>query len=184
MKAKVNRVTIEIVQADLLSIEAAGLVNSTDSALTLSSSLLARAGTALKTQCETIGSIEVGTAVVTSAGRLKFRRIIHAVGPRWAEGSERGKLASATWEALNLAEDNELESIVMPAISTGTLGYPLENCATTMLSQIIDFTFEKLKHLKTIIICLENDVALEIFETELQRQLNELKDTGEAKVRV
>jgi len=184
MKAKVNRLTIEIVQAEILSIEVAGLVNSTDTALTLSNSLLAKAGTALRAQLEAIGSSEVGTAVVTGAGRLKFRKIIHAVGPRWAEGSERGKLASATWEALNLAEDNELESIVMPAISAGALGYPLENCAITMLSQIIDFTFEKLKHLKTVIICLESDVALEIFEMELQRQLNELKDTGEAKVRV
>jgi O-acetyl-ADP-ribose deacetylase (regulator of RNase III) len=126
----------------------------------------------------------VGSAVVTSAGRLiTVQKLIHAVGPRWGEGSERGKLANVTWECLRLTEENRLKSLAMPGISTGALGYPVENCAKTMLTQIIDFTFENLKSLRAVTICLDNAVALEIFQNEFENQLQDLKQSGEGKVR-
>ncbi|MEO8397269.1 MAG: macro domain-containing protein, partial [Chloroflexota bacterium] len=121
-------------------------------------------------------------AKMTSAGNLKAEKIIHAVGPRWGEGSERGKLGNVTWECLHLAESNDLKSIAIPAISAGALGYPLENCATTMLSQIIDFTFEDLKHLRTIILCLPDELAFDAFKREFDQQLEELRQSGTATV--
>jgi O-acetyl-ADP-ribose deacetylase (regulator of RNase III) len=70
----------------------------------------------------------------------------------------------------------------MPAISTGAFGYPLENCATTMLTQIIDFTFEDLKHLRTIILCLPDELTFEAFKHEFEQQLEALRESGEAQV--
>lgn len=184
MKAKVNKVTIQVVQGDILSLPVAAIVNDTDTDLEMSPRLLGKVGAAIQRELALIGYCEVGSAVITSAGNLGFEKIIHAVGPRWGEGSERGKLSNAVFECLRLAETHKLKSIAFPAISVGANGYPLENCAKTMLTQIIDYTFEDLKYLRTIIICLNDELALEAFKREFQHQLEELKQDGEAKVQV
>lgn len=184
MKAKVNKVTIRIVQSDILSLPVSGIVTATDPNLSLSPTLAAKAGADVQRECREIGWVGIGSAAITSAGNLPFEKIIHAVGPRWGEGSERGKLANVTLHALQLAESNQLKSIALPAISTGALGYPLENCAKTMLTQIVDYTFEDLKHLRTVIVCVDTPLAFEVFKTEFSRQLEELKESGDGKVKV
>ncbi|NWF68806.1 MAG: macro domain-containing protein [Chloroflexi bacterium] len=184
MRAQINKVTIDLVQQDILTLEVEGIVNQTDTALNLPPAFLVKVGSTVADECRRIGRCDVGSAVVTSGGKLNFQKIIHTVGPRWGEGSERGKLASAVWECLRLAEAHHLKSLAIPALSTGTHGYPLENCAKTMLSQLIDFTFEHLKSLRTLIVSLDNDVALEVFQREFDEQLQQLRQTGEGKVRV
>lgn len=185
MKAKVNKVTIQIVKGDIYAMTLDALVHVTDPNLSIHPALAAKAGPSVEKQCEQIGWCDVGSAVLTDAGNLiGVKKICHAVAPRWGEGSERGKLGNVTWKCLSLAEEFELHSIVMPAISAGPLGYPVENCALTMLSKIIDFTFENLKHVRTIVLCLDDDVTFEIFCMEFQRQLEDLKENGEGKVRV
>jgi len=92
------------------------------------------------------------------------------------------KAANATFECLRLAETAHLKSIAFPAISTGSMGYPLENCATTMLSHIVDYTFEDLRYLRGVAICLTDKLPYEVFCREFQLQLNMLKEDGSAKV--
>ena len=184
MKAQVNRVSVQIVREDILSLPVAAVVVTTDVNLSVSPTLVARAGASVRRECIQIGWCEVASAVITGAGELQAEKIIHAVGPRWGEGSERGKLANVTLSCLRLAEQNRLKSLAMPPISTGALGYPLENCAKTMLSQIIDFTFEGLKHLRQVIVCVDTPVALDVFNQEFSLQLRELQATGEGKLKV
>ena len=183
MKARVNKITIEIVEADLLSLSVSAIVNATDTNLTLNDTLASRAGADLQRLCREIGWCDVGAALVTPAGNLHFEKLIHAVGPRWGEGSERGKLANATLQALQLAEEHQLKSVALPPISVGTFGYPLENCATVMLNEIVDFTFENLKHLRTVIMCLDNTRAFKVFQSEFEQIIDSLKASGEGKVR-
>lgn len=184
MKAKINNVTINIVLGEVPAQKVAAIVNATDTNPMLPPILAAIAGDQVIAELNQIGWCDVGSAVITSAGGLSFQKLIHTVGPRWGEGAERGKLANATWHCLHLAEQHRLRSIAMPAISTGKNGYPLENCAMTMLSQIIDYTFEDLKYLKTILICLDNPTALDAFEAELAQQLQDLKSSGADTMRV
>lgn len=182
MKAKINKVTVRLVREPLLSTGAAAIVHATDTNLSFEPELAARAGLDVVRECAAIGWCDVGSAVLTGAGNLPAEKIIHVVAPRWGEGSERGKLASVTWECLRLAEANGLKSIAMPAISTGSLGYPVENCAKTMLTQIIDFTFEPLKRLRAIYLCLPDPLAYAAFQGEFERQLDELRQSGETQV--
>lgn len=186
MKAKVNKVSIQVVQENILNLPVAALVTVTDPNLRVDPLLLAKTGITVQTQAQAIRWSDVGTAVITDAGALKnVTRIIHAVGPRWSDENARAKLAIVTWQCLALAEETGLKSIALPPISVGTLGYPLENCAKTMIQQIIDFTFEKLKHLRTIIVCVDDTPnALSTFEAEFNRHIEELKDTGEGQVLV
>ena len=184
MKIRVNKVTIQIMQADILSLAVNAVVNSTDPNLHIPPSFLTQAGFKLQDAVKNIGWCDIGDAVITDAGDLPFQKIIHAVGPRWGEGSERGKLANATFACLRLAEESRLKSVAMPAISAGVLGYPLENCARTMLTQIIDYTFENPRFLKLVIVCLDNPTALSVFQNELTGQIEHLKSTGEGEVTV
>lgn len=184
MKATVNNIVIELVQNDILTLRVAAFVHVTDTNLAVSPALLALSGPSLQRECIEIGWCEVGSAVITGAGNLHFEKIIHCVGPRWGEGSERGKLANSTWACLRLAETNRLRSVALPAISSGVLGYPIENCAKTMLEQIINFTFEELQYLQRIVVCLEYAAAMRIFHQEFQQQLRELQDAGEGQVKV
>ena len=93
------------------------------------------------------------------------------MGPRIGEENEPGKLASATRASLNLAEQHGLSSIALPAISTGAFGFPVEACAQIMLRVAIDYTFEDLKHLNQIVLCLFGEYALNTFSRELERKL-------------
>lgn len=184
MKAKVNKVTIQTVQGDILSLPVAAFVNDTTTDLSLPPPLLENGGFTLQREVAQIGFCEVGSAVITSAGDFPFTHIIHAVGPRWGEGSERGKLMSATYECLHTAEAHGIKSLALPAISTGTMGYPLENCAKTMIAQVIDYTYEDLRALRTVVFCLGDAHTLEIFEGELRLQVEALRETGEGKIQV
>lgn len=185
MKAKINKITIEIIQSDdILTLDVDAIVNATDSNLSLPDRIARAAGPTLEQETRLIGWCDIGSAIITSAGALKFKHIIHAAGPRWGEGSERGKLANATWESLQLAEMNHLRSLAIPPISTGAFGYPVENCATTMLTQIIDFTFEDVKHLRRVVVAIELKTEYDAFVREFRRQVETLRETGEGKVHV
>jgi O-acetyl-ADP-ribose deacetylase (regulator of RNase III) len=183
MKAKVNKVTIQVTQGDILSLPAAGVVSVTDPNLNLDPLLLVRTGPTVQAQTKQLGWADIGTAVVTGAGALKgVEKLIHAVAPRLTDQGSRAKLALVTWQALLAAETNGLKSVALPAISTGALGYPVEACAKIMIEQTIDFTFEKLKSLRRIVFCLESTNAVKIFDAELARQVEALKATGEGTV--
>jgi len=89
----------------------------------------------------TYGPCPAGSAVVTGAGRLKARHVIHAVGPIWQGGKagERDLLARAYRESLRLADERGCVSVAFPAISTGVYGYPLEQAAPLALETVRDF---------------------------------------------
>ncbi len=81
-----------------------------------------------------------GSAVVTGAGNLPARWVIHAVGPRW-QGGDRGEaalLASAYRTAFGLADELGARSVTFPAISAGIYGYPLEEAARIALETVAD----------------------------------------------
>jgi putative ATPase len=70
------------------------------------------------------GDVPTGEAAITGAGTLKARYVIHAVGPVWGMGNEEALLAGAVKSALALADEHDLGSVSLPAISTGIYGFP------------------------------------------------------------
>lgn len=82
-----------------------------------------------------------GSAVLTLAGLLPSRYVIHAVGPRWqlGEHDEPELLAGAYRRSLELAADHECHSIAFPAISTGAFGYPIADAAKVAFATISSF---------------------------------------------
>jgi O-acetyl-ADP-ribose deacetylase (regulator of RNase III) len=82
------------------------------------------------------GPVSHAEPAYTSAGRLPCRYVIHAVGPVWGYGDEDTKLSAAVSGSLKLADALELESISLPAISTGIFGFPKERAAKIIFETI------------------------------------------------
>lgn len=101
------------------------------------------AGHLVMEECRSIGRCDTGGAVITNAGQLKARKIIHAVGPIWRGGDKRESelLKSCYEKSFLLAKEEGLRSIAFPAISTGAYGYPIEEATKIALG--IGKSFEK-----------------------------------------
>ncbi|MFP4362946.1 MAG: O-acetyl-ADP-ribose deacetylase [Spirochaetia bacterium] len=86
------------------------------------------------------GGLPVGKAVITTAGKLPAKHVIHTVGPVWHGGNEneRVKLANAYRNSLELAANTGLTTIAFPAISTGIYGFPKEIAAPIVFQTIKD----------------------------------------------
>jgi O-acetyl-ADP-ribose deacetylase len=79
------------------------------------------------------GPFPTGSAVVTGAGKLPFKGVIHAVGPRQGEGDEEAKLFRALASAFACAKERGWSSVSFPAVSSGIFAVPLEVCARAYL---------------------------------------------------
>uniref|UniRef100_A0A670ICM8 Poly [ADP-ribose] polymerase n=3 Tax=Podarcis muralis TaxID=64176 RepID=A0A670ICM8_PODMU len=109
----------------------------------LAYALLKAAGPQLQSECDDLvrkyGCLKPGRAVRTRAWNLPCKELIHAVGPRW-NSSEKEKctqqLKEAVKQSLNLAETYSHRSIAIPAISSGIFGFPLDECAHTIVTSI------------------------------------------------
>src|SRR4029077_7935911 len=99
-----NKVTVtfdgtqlELVEGDITDLEVDAIVNAANEQLQLGTgvagAIRAKGGPSIQQECNRIGGTPVGTAVMTGAGNLKARRVIHAVGPRMGDGDEDKKLA-------------------------------------------------------------------------------------------
>jgi O-acetyl-ADP-ribose deacetylase (regulator of RNase III) len=95
------------------------------------------AGSALQEESDRIvatrGPLATGSAVVTTAGKLPFKGVIHAVGPRHGEGDEESKLVQALSAAFALASQKGWTAISFPAVSSGIFAVPLDICARAYL---------------------------------------------------
>ena len=82
------------------------------------------------------GPLPAGEAVITTAGRLPCRHVIHTVGPRWRGGThaEAETLASCYRSSLRLAREHGLGSLAFPSIATGAYGFPVAPAARVALT--------------------------------------------------
>lgn len=167
-----DRTQLEILEGDITELEVDAIVNPANAQLQLGSGVAGaireRGGPSIQEECNRIGGTPVGTAVMTGAGHLKAKRVIHAVGPVMGEGDEDKKLASAVRAALALADRRGLKSIAMPAISIGNFGFPLDRAARIILTEIQRFLQGGTK-LERVVICLRGDDAFQSFKRELRR---------------
>jgi O-acetyl-ADP-ribose deacetylase len=168
---KINNSTIELVEGDITELSVDAIVNPANAQLILgggvAGAIKRKGGVSIQRECDEIGSISVGQAVITTAGNLKAKYVIHAVGPMMGEGNEDEKLKNATLNSLKVAEENKLESIVFPAISTGIFGYPIDRCANIMLRTAYDFLKSMDLELR-VIFCLYDYSAFDVFEQEIR----------------
>lgn len=171
MEYKVGKAVISLVKGDITECRVDAIVNAANSALQMGGGVagaIRRAGgESIQEECDRIGGTPVGTAVITGAGKLVARHVIHAVGPRMGEGDEDRKLVSATRSSLELAEKHKLRSIALPAISSGIFGYPVDRCARKMLQTTFDYLAKGEHSLEKVVFCLYDEKTFQEFSENL-----------------
>lgn len=101
------------------------------------------------------GLIPVGEAVITTAGDLPFKGVIHAVGPHMGDEDEERKLVKTLMFAFQIADEKGCESISFPGVSSGIYGVPVEICARAYVRAVTEFFKQNPDSpLKTIRLCL------------------------------
>jgi len=134
---------IELVQGDITRQDTDAIVNAANSGLLggggVDGAIHAAGGPAILEECRRIraarGPLPPGQAVITGAGRLPCRFVIHAVGPVWHGGTqgEAETLASAYRASIALAAEHAVSVLALPSISTGVYGYPVALAASVAL---------------------------------------------------
>ncbi|KPJ68251.1 MAG: hypothetical protein AMJ45_02820 [Syntrophobacter sp. DG_60] len=172
MKTKAGKTEIESMEGDITQLDTEAIVNAAGPSLVMgggvAGAILKAGGEVIKEECNKIGKVKAGEAVITTAGRLKAKHVIHAVGPRLGEGDEENKLRLATSNSLILADKYRLKSIAFPAISTGIFGFPKDRAAKVMLSATIEYLKGETQ-LERVIFCLYGKDTYEVFCNELEK---------------
>jgi O-acetyl-ADP-ribose deacetylase len=171
---KIKNAVIQLIQGDITEQTTDAIVNAANEQLILgggvAGAIRRQGGPAIQEECYRIGDTFIGGAVITTAGNLKAKHVIHAVGPRMGEGDEDNKLKNATINSLKVAEENNLKSITFPAISTGIFGFPVDRCAKIMIRETINYLNGK-TNMKKVLFCLFDEQAFSVFSEEMKDRI-------------
>lgn len=116
------------------------------------------------------GMVPVGEAVVTTAGKLPFKGVVHAVGPMMGTGDEENKLVKALSSSFLRASEKGWTSLSFPGISSGIFAVPYDICARSYIRAVTEFFREHPdSSLTTVRACLLNGPLLEAVKKELQK---------------
>jgi O-acetyl-ADP-ribose deacetylase len=162
---------IKIKVGDIAQEDCQAVVNAANNQLWMGSGVagaLKRAGgEEIEQEAIRLGPVEVGQAVVTGAGRLKARYVIHAAVMGQDLRTNAEKIREATRNCLLRALELKVESLAFPALGTGVGGFSMQECARLMVGEIRRFIDEK-SALKRVVIVLREGSAAEIFRRELE----------------
>ena len=139
----INGVTLALLRGNIVDVEVDAIANAANSALAggggVDGAIHRAGGPTIMAECRKIGGCPTGSAVATTAGRLKAKYVFHAVGPIYHGRQEDARLlASAYQSCLNLAEQYKVKSIAFPSLSTGAYGYPVALAAPIALRTVIE----------------------------------------------
>lgn len=151
-----DRVKLLVLKGDLTASNADAIVNAANSRLMhgggLAGAIVRNGGSVIQDLCSDWirchGPLAVGSAMFTTSGKLPCKFVIHTVGPNISRVPEptpehAQQLRDAVWNALKIATNLGLRSVVIPGISTGIFGYPREMGAREIVSECVRFCRER-----------------------------------------
>ena len=174
MKAKIS-----LQKGDITKLKVDAIVNAANSSLLggggVDGAIHRAGGPAILEECKQIrnrqGGCPTGEAVITTAGNLPTKYVIHTVGPVWNGGkkNESELLASAYRSSLNLAKEYKLSTIAFPNISTGVYGFPKQPAAEIAVNEVKKFLSNDTNIEEVIFVCFD-DENFQIYSELLHRK--------------
>jgi len=163
---------IVILQGDLTEMETDAIVNAANNDLLLgggvAGAIRRKGGDEIQRECNVIGSIPVGGAAITGAGKLKARFVIHAASMPLGGRTSAEALRRSTAHSLRIAAEKNLKAIAFPAVGTGIAGFPLGECAEIMLREAAQHLAGETS-IETIYFVLFEEDARSVFAKTWQR---------------
>lgn len=158
---------INVIKGDITAQKVDAIVNAANSSLMggggVDGAIHRAGGPEILEECKTIvarqGRCKTGEAVITTAGNLPARFVIHTVGPIW-NGGKNGEpqlLANCYRNSLQLAADNGCKTVAFPAISTGVYRFPKEEAAAIAVKTVTDFLSADNEIEKVIFVCFDEE---------------------------
>ena len=167
-------IKVEVYQGDITWLELDALVNAANNRLWMGGGVagaLKRAGgKEIEAEAVKKGPIPIGEVVVTGAGSLKARYIIHAAVMGQDLKTDAEKIRQATKSSLLRADELGIKSIAFPALGTGVGGFPRDECARIMISDVRQHSAKK-TGLERVVFALYDELAYQAFRQELDKQL-------------
>jgi O-acetyl-ADP-ribose deacetylase (regulator of RNase III) len=158
---------IELIKGDITQLDVDAIVNAANSSLLgrggVDGAIHRAGGKEILEECMKIrnsqGGCKTGEAVVTTAGKLKAKFVIHTVGPVWNGGNndEDQLLANAYKNSLGKALDKNCKTIAFPNISTGIYGFPKERAAAIAIRTVKNFLTSEHAIQKVIFCCYDEE---------------------------
>lgn len=159
---------IVLVRGDITEETTDAIVNAANSSLLggggVDGAIHRKGGKAILDDCRKVrarqGKCKTGEAVITTAGLLPSKYVIHTVGPAWCGGAhdEPQKLENCYLNSLRLAHENGIESIAFPNISTGIFGYPKNQAAELAIATVRQYGAESTNGPKTVrFVCFDQE---------------------------
>lgn len=158
---------IGIIQGDITKVQVDAIVNAANSSLLggggVDGAIHRAGGFTILEDCKKIrakqGVCKTGEAVITGAGNLQAKHVIHTVGPVWSGGrkGEPEKLADCYSNSLKLAVEHDCKTVAFPNISTGVYRYPKDKAAKIAFHTVADFLADHETIEKVIFVCFDEE---------------------------
>jgi O-acetyl-ADP-ribose deacetylase (regulator of RNase III) len=156
---------IQLLQGDITKLHVDAIVNAANSSLLggggVDGAIHRAGGKAILDECMAIrnkqGGCQVGEAVITTAGNLPSKYVIHTVGPVWSKSKTGADdlLSNAYRNSMQLAADNNVKTIAFPNISTGIYHFPKDEAAGIAITTVKDFLSSDQQIGKVIFVCFD-----------------------------
>jgi O-acetyl-ADP-ribose deacetylase (regulator of RNase III) len=170
---KIGNGEIEITKGDITEAATEAIVNAANNHLWMGAGVAGaikrKGGIEIEREAVSKGPVKVGEAVITGAGRLKARYVIHAAGMGQDLQTDARKVKDATRSSLELAESHKISSIAFPAIGTGVGGFPASECAKIMVGEAASF-LRKSRSLRKVTFVLFDKSTEDAFRAVLKSQ--------------
>lgn len=172
MEITYNSKFLEVIKEDITKLNVDVIVNAANNTLLggggVDGAIHKAGGDRILDACKKIGGCATGDAVITTAGNLPSKYVIHTVGPIFSNAEkDRKDLYSCYEKSLLLAEEYNLKDIAFSSISTGVYGFPKEEAADISIEAVRDFLKSERK-LEKIIFCVFSDEQYNIYNEKLR----------------
>lgn len=164
---------VKVIQGDITKLKVDAIVNAANTSLLggggVDGAIHLAGGSQILEECRKIGGCDTGDAVITSAGNLPAKYVIHTVGPIWKGGNEdeAEQLKNCYLNSMKLATENNCKTIAFPGISTGVYGYPKDKAAQIAVSTLKDYLNEHPEIEEVLLVSFDAD-SYHILKKELE----------------